>query len=222
MSSYAKLLDGYKIFRRHYLAQENTAWRHDAKDRQEPQIMIIACSDSRVNPVIITRASLGDIFVVNNVANLVPPYSHCGNTHHSTSAAIEFAVVHLKVQHIIIMGHSGCSGIRTLMAGHDNHSQQPSEPDPAAPYSFIRPWMRIVDEAAEFTPQEIASTDLESRATICEQRASLISLNNLVTFPWVKEALLDNSLKVHAWHYDIGSGILQEYDTETEKFKALI
>lgn len=220
MSSYAKLLEGYKLFRSQYLAQENDDWRADAKERQNPNIMIIACSDSRVNPVIITQASLGDIFVVNNVANLVPPYRECGNSHHSTSAAIEFAVIQLKVKHIIIMGHSGCGGIRALMASHDN----PPEPTAEAPehYSFIGPWMNIVDEAAEFTPKEKAACDLEARATICEQRASLISLNNLATFPWVKEAIQEDSLKVHAWHYDIGSCILQEYDEETEQFEELV
>jgi carbonic anhydrase len=220
MSSYAKLLEGYKNFRSQYLAQENDDWRNDAKEGQNPNIMIIACSDSRVNPVIITRASLGDIFVVNNVANLVPPYRECGNTHHSTSAAIEFAVTQLKVKHIIIMGHSGCGGIRTLMTEHDSPKQTEAQTD--GHYSFIGPWMNIVDEAAEFTPEEKASTDIEARATICEQRASLISLNNLITFPWVKEALLEDSLKVHAWHYDIGSGILLEYDEETEQFEELI
>ncbi len=220
MSSYAKLLEGYKIFRKDYLAQENTAWRNDAKDGQSPKVMIIACSDSRVNPAIITRASLGDIFVVNNVANLVPPYRKCGNTHHSTSAAIEYAVIHLKVAHIIIMGHSGCGGIRALMASHDNPPEVPAE----APehYSFIRPWMDIVDEAAEFSPQEKAETDIEARATTCERRASLISLANLATFPWVKDAMENNRLKIHAWHYDIGSGILLEYDDKTEKFEELI
>ncbi|VAX03480.1 Carbonic anhydrase, beta class [hydrothermal vent metagenome] len=219
MASYAKLLEGYKAFRSQYLSQENSAWLSEAKEGQSPKVMIIACSDSRVNPAIITRASLGDIFVVNNVANLVPPYHESGNTHHSTSAAIEFAVIHLKVEHIVIMGHSGCGGIRALMADHDN--PKPENPEPAKHYSFIRPWMQIVDDAAVFTDQEKAATDTKSRAKICEQRASLISLKNLVTFPWVKEAMTQDRLKIHAWHYDIGEGRLLEYNETSEKFKEL-
>jgi len=220
MSSYAKLIAGYKKFRQNYLNPENDAWRAEAKAGQSPKVMFIACSDSRVNPALITRANLGDIFMVNNVANLVPPYQESGNTHHSTSAAIEFAVIHLKIQHIIVMGHSGCGGIRALMASHDAPKEE--LPAPEEHYSFIRPWMQIVDKAAEFTPQEKSAADMDARATLCEQRASLISLNNLITFPWVKEAVLDNRLKIHAWHYDIGSGILLEYDEKTEKFEALV
>jgi len=218
MSSYAKLLEGYKNFRKDYLSPENTPWREEATVGQNPNVMVIACSDSRVNPAIITRASLGDIFVVNNVANLVPPYRECGNTHHSTSAAIEYAVTQLKVSHIIVMGHSGCGGIRALMADHDN----PAPSEPTEHYSFIKPWMKIVDKAAEFTDEEKTAANIEERAKVCEQRASLISLDNLVSFPWVKEAMTKNMLKIHAWHYDIGSGTLLEYDEETEAFKDLV
>ncbi len=217
MSSYTKLIDGYKEFKNQYQGQENAIWRNWAKDTQNPKVMIIACSDSRVNPVIITQSGLGDIFTVNNVANLVPPYKKCGNTHHSTSAAIDFAVTQLKVEHIIIMGHSGCGGIRALMAGHGE-----STPEPDDHYSFIRPWMKIVDEAAEFTPEEKATQDIDTLATVCERRASLISLNNLVSFPWVKEAILAGTLEVHAWHFDIGSGTLLEYNPEEDKFEALV
>lgn len=217
MSSYAKLLEGYKKFRFQYLSEENNEWRKWAKGGQNPKVMIIACSDSRVNPVIITHAGLGDLFVVNNVANLVPPFKQGHDTHHSTSAAIEYAVTQLKVEHIIIMGHSGCGGIRALMADHDD-----TEPRPDKPYSFIRPWMKIVDGAADFTPQEKSSMDIHALATVCEKRASLISLNNLVTFPWVRDAMMEGTLKSHAWHFDIGSGILEEYNPDREEFEELI
>lgn len=217
MSSYDALIEGYKKFRTQYLEKENETWRNWAKDAQRPKVMVIACSDSRVNPAIITHAGLGDIFTVHNVANLVPPFKQGHDTHHSTSAAIEFAVKNLEVKHIIIMGHSGCGGIRALMADHDHTA----ELAPNEPYSFIRPWMQIVDNAADFTEEEKTRMDMEALATVCEKRACLISLNNLVTFPWVKQAILDKTLKIHAWHFDIGSGILKEYNTETEQFEAL-
>lgn len=212
MDSYTKLLDGYAKFREQYLSEENSAWRNWAKGGQNPKVMIIACSDSRVNPVIITNSGLGEIFIVNNVANLVPPYKKDEATYHGTSAAIEFAVTQLKVEHIIIMGHSGCGGIRALMS-EDNSDKE---------FSFIRPWMEIVKEAVDFTPQEKSSMGVDALATVCERRATLISLNNLVGFPWVHDALLEKSLQVHAWHFDIGSGILQEYNMDTEQFEELI
>ncbi len=215
MSSYEKILEGYKKFRGQYLSEENFLWRYWAQEGQSPKVMIIACSDSRVNPVIITNARLGELFIVNNVANLVPPYKKEKHAHHSTSAAIEYAVTQLKVQHIIIMGHSGCGGIRALMAEHE-------EPHPDQPYSFIRPWMEIVDEAAEFSAEEKTTLDGEALACLCERRAILISLNNLLGFPWVEEAIAKGDLQAHAWHFDIGSGILQEYDRETDQFQELV
>lgn len=214
MGSYEKLLDGYTKFRDQYLSQENASWRNWAKAGQSPKVMIIACSDSRVNPVIITHAGLGEIFIVNNVANLVPPYKKDDATYHGTSAAIEYAVTQLKVEHIIIMGHSGCGGIRALISDE--------EPGSEAEFSFIRPWMEIVEEAADFTPAEKSSMDIEALASVCERRASLISLNNLMGFPWVHEALLANQIKVHAWHFDIGSGTLQAYNETSEQFEELI
>lgn len=216
MASYKKLLEGYRAFRADYLGDQNTAWRNWAKDGQSPRTMVIACSDSRVNPVIITRAGLGDIFMVNNVANLVPPYEEDADSYHGTSAAIEYAVTQLKVEHIIVMGHSGCGGIRALIDAQD------SSPDEGGEFSFIRPWMEIVEAAADFTAQEKSTCDIEARATICEQRAGLISLNNLAGFPWVKAAMKAGKLHIHAWHFDIGSGILQEYNPATEGFEELV
>jgi len=218
MDSYDRLLDGYRKFRQDYLSDANAEWRTTAKDTQSPEVMVIACSDSRVNPVILTQAGLGDIFVVHNVANLVPPYKQGHDTHHSTSAAIEFAVKNLKVKHIIIKGHSGCGGIRALMADHD-HSPKPA---PDAPYSFIRPWMDIVDQAAEFAPEEKAALDEAALATLCEKRATLISLDNLRGFPWVRDALQEGRIRLHAWHFDIGSGALEAYNPDTGQFEELV
>jgi carbonic anhydrase len=219
MEAYEKLIFGYKEFRQQYLSKENDSWRFFAKERQNPRVMMISCSDSRVNPVIITHASLGDIFIVNNVANLVPPYHEGEGTHHSTSAAIEFAVNHLHVEHIIIMGHSGCGGIKSLMM--ETHMPEPAQENPSGEYSFIKPWMKIVSEAADFTEQEVKEHGIDGLSCQCERRASLISLNNLAGFPWVKRAMKKGDLKIHAWHFDIGSGILEEYDYDKEQFKEL-
>ncbi|PHZ84466.1 carbonic anhydrase [Paremcibacter congregatus] len=218
MSSYDKLVEGYRKFRAEYLSEENADWLSKAKDKQSPKVMVIACSDSRVNPVILTQAGLGDIFVVHNVANLVPPYKQSGNTHHSTSAAIEFAVKHLKVEHIIIKGHSGCGGINALMADHDHKTVLETD----APYSFIRPWMDIVEKASEFSAEEKSQMDEDALATLCERRATLISLENLKGFPWVREAIEAKALKLHAWHFDIASGRLVQYNSKTDAFEELV
>lgn len=216
MAAYERLISGYREFKKNYLAEENKEWLKVAGEKQEPKVMMIACSDSRVHPAILTRTALGELFMIRNVANVVPPFEEGGgeNTYHGTSAAIEFAVNHLKVEHIIVMGHSGCGGIGALM---DRSITKDS-----AGYSFIKPWMNIVHEASEFTEQEIQTTSAGKRASLCEQRAILISLENLDSFPWVKEGINKGSLQLHGWYFDIGSGILSEYNTEKEQFVEVV
>lgn len=211
MKSYERLLSGYREFKANYLSEENREWLKVAGKRQEPQVMMIACSDSRVHPAILTRTALGELFMVRNVANIVPPFETVGDdsTYHGTSAAIEFAVNHLKVRHIIVMGHSGCGGIAALM--------DCSITEDSAGYSFIKPWMNIVSAASDFS-----SSKGENNATACEQRAILISLNNLSSFPWVKQGIESGTLRLHGWYFDIQTGTLSEYNEGADKFEEII
>ncbi|MBT5187682.1 MAG: carbonic anhydrase, partial [Kordiimonadaceae bacterium] len=124
-----------------------------------------------------------------------------------------YAINHLHVEHIIIMGHSGCGGIGSLM---DN-----SITDETQGYSFIRPWMKIVEEAASFTDLEKVSMSKASRTCVCEKRAILISLNNLASFPWVKKAIQKGELQMHGWYFDIKSGNLSEYNMKVGEFEEI-
>lgn len=213
MPVYDRLISGYREFKANYLSEENEEWLKVAGARQDPKVMMVACSDSRVHPAILTRTALGELFMVRNVANVVPPFEEAsGDTsYHGTSAAIEFAVNHLKVEHIIVMGHSGCGGIGALM---DQTITSDTEG-----YGFIAPWMNIVEEASDFTEKEEAILSKKARISTCEQRAILISLNNLVSFPWVKEAIKEDKLTLHGWYFDIKTGNLSEYDWQMEKFE---
>lgn len=213
-TSYQRLVEGYQEFREEYLGKQFEAYRRWAANTQYPKAMMIACSDSRVNPAILTHAGLGDIFMVNNVANLVPPYREGGKSHHSTSAAIEYAVNHLAIEHIIVMGHSGCGGIRALMQGETEDSRED--------YSFIRPWMEIVVEAKDRVQKELWHLSLEQQACACERESLLVSLNNLLTFPRVKREVLAKNLELHAWHFDIGAGEVSAYSYEKECFEPLV
>lgn len=213
MDAYKRLLQGYAQFRKHYLDKQYDAYREQAAYTQQPQIMVIGCSDSRVNASIITQSGLGELFMVNNVANLVPPYKEGRDTHHSTSAAIEFAVNFLKVRHIIVLGHSGCGGIRALMEGQPKPQQ--------GHYSFILPWMNIVAEARRKAQAACGHLSLDHQAAICEKEALLVSLANLKTFPWVKQAMAEGRLYLHAWYFTIADGSLKAYDAEKDDFLAL-
>ncbi|MCC7259411.1 MAG: carbonic anhydrase [Alphaproteobacteria bacterium] len=210
----AKLVEGYREFREGYVGKQYAAYRSWASKAQNPRVMMIACSDSRVNPAILTHAGLGEVFMVNNVANLVPPYKEGKDTHHSTSAALEFAVCHLQVEHVVVLGHSRCGGIRALMEGitckHDE------------PYSFIEPWVNIAREAKDGVLVRHAGCSPEEQAHFCEKEALRISLHNLDSFPWVRAAKAQRGLQTHAWYFDVGNGDMERYDAGNDSFIPLL
>lgn len=209
-----RLVEGYREFRKHYVSKQYAAYRAWASKQQEPRVMMIACSDSRINPITITHAGLGEVFMVNNVANLVPPYKEGKDTHHSTSAALEFALTNLEVEHIIVLGHSRCGGIRALMEGTAN-----TNPDV---YSFIGPWVDIAHKAKERTLQKYGESSPEEQCSHCEKESLLVSLENLETFPWVKHALEAKLLALHAWHFNVESGDVEYYSEKEKKFLPLL
>lgn len=204
-----RLLEGYKAFFREYFSSEDTTYKDLAERGQFPKALIIACSDSRVDPSIVTKAAPGEIFVIRNVANLVPPYQ-LDSAYHGTSAALEFAVNNLKVEHIIVLGHSKCAGIRALMETKDNEADTGS---------FIRPWVKIADQARKKVLAQFPEKAIEAQSHHCEKEAVKISLQNLLTFPWIQEKVTNGTLKLHGWHLDIISGSLCTYDNTLKTFK---
>lgn len=215
MEAYDKLLKGYKEFRASYLLEKSEEYRQHAAKYQNPKVMVIACSDSRINPAILTHSGLGEIFMVSNVANIVPPYKPEKNSHHSTSSAIEFAVNSLKIKHIIIMGHSGCGGVNALFHKHDGGIDTEE-------YSFIAPWVNILVGARESVQKEMAHLPVEEQIHACEQRSVLISLENLRSFPFVQRAIENHHLSLHAWYFDIGESALYQHNEQTGKFEITI
>lgn len=209
-----RLIEGYRDFRKDYVGANYAAYRSWAAKVQTPKIMMIACSDSRINPAIVTHAGLGEVFMVNNVANLVPPYKEGKDTHHSTSAALEFAVNHLKVEHVIVMGHSGCGGIRALMTGTAQVSPET--------YSFIGPWVDIAHKAKVRTLQKYSDHSPEEQCHHCEKESLLVSLENLKSFPWVKHAIERGLLSIHAWHFNVENGDIEYYADDKKHFFLLL
>lgn len=209
-----KLIEGYREFHKQYVDEQYAEYRLWAGREQKPKVMIIACSDSRVNPAILTHAGLGEIFTVNNVANLVPPYKEGKDTHHSTSAALEFAINHLRVENIIILGHSNCGGIKALMHG-ETYTKY-------GVYSFIKPWMDIAHEAKERVIDNYPDCSLGEKIAHCEKEALLVSLENLKTFPWVQSALNSKAINIHAWYFNVETGGLEQYSPKENIFIPLI
>jgi len=196
---FQELLDGFQRFRKKYFEEQPELYRQLVTEGQFPKTIIIACCDSRVHPVQILDTRPGDIFVVRNVANLVPPCVDDGKTH-GTSAALEFAVKHLQVEHVVILGHGHCGGIKSLMEG-SHYSKD---------YRFIDPWMQIATPAREKVLKEFPEADFSEQCRRCESESIKISMENLLSFPWIKKRVDVGELSVHGLYFDIESGELQQ------------
>lgn len=199
------LINGYRSFYKKYFGSDNSLYKELVEAGQSPKTLVVACSDSRADPSIVTEAKPGDIFVMRNVANLVPKCELDYDSLHGVSATLEFAVKILNVENIIVLGHSGCSGIKALM-----------RPDEIKNTDFIGPWMNQAKEARENTISKYGKSDeLEHH---CEKESITLSLANLMTFPWIKEKVESNDLKLHGWYFSLEDGCLREYDPVSKEF----
>ncbi len=192
-----RLIAGFKSFRETYYDEQPDFYRTLVEKGQKPDVMVIACSDSRVNPSIVAKAEPGELFVLRNVANLVPPYEPDSH-YHGTSAALEFAVRDLEVAHVIVLGHSHCGGIRCLCEGHGDGEER----------EFLDGWMSLVERARD------DALEGEVRLRHMEREAVKISLANLQTFPWVKRRVEDGRLKLHGWWFDLEAGELLAHQAQ--------
>jgi carbonic anhydrase len=211
MAEIEALLQGFQRFRRKLFEPNRELFNQLARQGQAPKTMVIGCSDSRVDPAIITDASPGDLFVVRNVANLVPPYESTG-TYHGTSAALEFAVCNLKVKNIVVLGHAQCGGIKALLEGNGEKTEGES---------FITPWVKMATPARERVLARWPDASKEFQQRACERASILVSLENLMSFPFVKRRVEEGHLQLYGWYFDIDNGELLQYDPETHRFHDL-
>ncbi len=211
MADFNALIDGYRRFREHGWRAQRERWAELAEG-QSPKVMVIACSDSRVDPSQIFDARPGEMFVVRNVANLVPPYEP-DSAYHGVSAALEFAVTQLEVEELVVMGHGFCGGCAAALTG-----QFDAAPDGAG--HFIAHWIGMLREARdqirERHPQLDRSAFLEM-----EHEGVRLSLRNLRTFPWVKERVEAERLKLHGAYFAIADGRLHVLDEASGEFSPL-
>lgn len=192
---------------------ENKGWfRRLAEDGQRPRMMAIACCDSRVNVNEIFSAETGDIFLHRNIASLVPPYLPDGDPH-GTSAAVEYAVSVLRVAHLLVIGHSDCGGVQGCLDMCDGHADHLSESS-----SFVGRWLEILRPGYDRLADLPEGAD---RRRALEREAVAVSLRNLWSFPFVKEAVEAERLSLHGLWFDIGEGKLEMLDPKSEEFVGL-
>lgn len=211
MKNIEELIAGFRRFHADYYRHRPELVERLVRHGQTPKVMVVACSDSRVDPAIVTDCDPGDLFVVRNVANLVPPCEQSGG-YHGTSAALEFAVRCLNVEHVIVMGHARCGGIRALLGDvrfEDGTGQ------------FITPWISIADPARREVMAFHGVHDPHTRAAACERAAVRVSIANLMSFPFVREAVEAGRLQLHGWYFDLECGELHGYDPVSGGFVPL-
>lgn len=201
------LLAGYRTFASQRLPTEQARYRELSREGQSPETMVIGCCDSRVSPEVIFDAGPGELFVVRNVANLVPPYQPDGNAH-GVSAALEYAVQVLRVKHIVVLGHAQCGGIRAFI----------DKIAPLSPGDFIGKWMSLFVKPGE-TVEQRAHETLEQFVLRIEKAAVLRSLENLMTFPCVSILAGRGKLQLHGAYFGVAEGSLSVLDPDAKEFR---
>lgn len=213
MPEFKALLDGYRRFRTTGYIEQRQRYDALANKGQSPKIMVIACSDSRVDPTRVFDTEPGQMFVLRNVANLVPPYVEDEGMH-GVSSAVEYAVTQLQVHHIVVLGHARCGGIGASLSGQFDDAEHGQG-------GFIRAWMAMIAPARDRIRKAAAiSADIDAAAAL-ELEAIRISIENLHSFPFVAEAEARGELHIQGALFDIADGILRVLDRESGRFEAV-
>ena len=188
----------------------NKSWYHKlAEDGQHPRAMIISCCDSRVHVTSIFGSDAGEFFIHRNIANLVPPFKE-DQDYHGTSSAIEYAVKTLKIPHIIVLGHSTCGGVQSsfdYFSGNNSNLHKDS--------SFVASWLEILRPSYEKISSDLSESE---KIKLLEKSTVLTSIENLTTFPFIKEAIKNETISLHGLWHDIGTGDLMFFDNKLNQF----
>ena len=190
MEELEKFVNGFSLFQQQYFSEPQTLY-DSLRDGQRPTTLLIGCCDSRVDPMLLTGSDPGDMFVVRNIANLVPPCTP--DAPPGVSSAIEFAVCKLEVARVIVLGHARCGGIRALL-----------------------------EPVAQRVRRDLAHRSSAEQHHACELASILQSLDNLLTYPWLKRRVEQGVLKLHGWYFDIDSGALMAYSARQQQFLPLV
>lgn len=193
------LIDGYARFYKKYFTGGEASVYKDLSQGQSPHTLIIACSDSRVDPAIVFDIDPGELFVIRNVANIVPPYEPDTTSYHGTSAALEFGISILGVKNIVVLGHAQCAGIMAM--------RNCAETLGKVEENFINTWVQI-------PLKQLSQETVAAGQHTCEKESVLVSLTNLRSFPWIKDRLNTGELTLHGWYFDLTTGGMQHHDDE--------
>ena len=203
-----KLIQGNKRFRKEKFSEYKDSYASLIKNGQKPKILFIGCSDSRVVPDMIVDTNPGDMFLLRNIANFVPPYSN-DNDFHGVSAVIEYAVSVLKVQDIIVCGHSHCGGCAALYEDLDNKKE----------LSHVKKWLELGEKAKNYALENVKKGAKKSKLLRLTEKVSVVhQIENLLTYPEVKKNIKKGNLHIHGWYYNIKNGSIDVYNPYTKEY----
>jgi carbonic anhydrase len=212
MGDVSKFLSGFRRFQHNYLGKQPELFDRLRKEGQHPRALVVACCDSRCDPALLTDSDPGDMFVARNVANLVPPHNQA-TLFAATSSAIAFAISNLEVEHVIVLGHAQCGGIRALME---------NRPPECEGEELIAKWLGIAADARQRVLKELPGKSPQVQARACEQASILVSLENLMSYPWIRRRVNEGKLTLHGWYFDMERGELLQYHDESAGFRVLV
>ena len=238
MKKIKDLLDGFQTFHKMYYNRNTSLYEGEnksviqdlVKDGQKPRFAVVACSDSRVDPATVLQTGPGDIFVVRNVAALVPPYEEGereeggreegGRYYSAIAAALQFAVTSLSVDHIIVIGHAHCGGVKAMVGKHikamvDKQKGGEEEGGEEEGGKFITAWILLLRDACKRAWAADPKLDEDALERASERQSVRLSLENLTTFPFIKAAVGDGRLSLHGWYFDISEGTLDIWSEVT-------
>ncbi len=204
-----RLYKGIHKFQESYFKKEEEFFMRLSKE-QEPEVLFITCADSRVDPNLVTQSRPGELFIVRNVGNIVPPYDAIKDKN-SVAAAIEFAVMMLKVKDIIVCGHSNCGAMHALCKDENELKDMP----------HLRDWLELSAPVRDFVMKSYSNSSEEIRLRVTEKENILFQLHNIQTYPLVKKALDEGTLHLHGWYYNIATGSIYYYDSSEDVFKPI-
>lgn len=204
-----KLMAGYARFRNLQSQAPYCAYKEVLQQNQQPIALVITCCDARIDPVTILDCDPGELFLIRNVANLIPPYEEDSH-YHGTSAALEFGICYLHIPHIIILGHSECGGIQSLFEQHTN-----------PPNSFIHKWMELAQVSCQTNASHSSPEHRREQENLCGKQALVGSRKNLMTFPWIQKRVEAGNLQLHAWYFKLPQGVIEAFNPQTLNFELL-
>lgn len=206
-----KLISGIHRFRKEYWSENRELFERLAEHGQSPEALFVTCCDSRVIPTVITHGRPGDLFIVKNMGNFVPPYSENPLDGTGVAAAIEYAVEHLHVRDLIVCGHSDCGAIKALYKDGSAFASTP----------HIAEWLRNGERTLEVVSANYPGLTREERLAVTSEENVLVQMENLRTYPVVMKAAREGRLHVHAWFFEIGTGTVHRYDPEKGQYEPI-